>query len=82
MVELEAPRIPPPNGGGDSGTRIPLPMAVGDPGVPTPLSMICLEDGFAALDSTTTLPYSGQYDLGSEETIYTNGSDQAYGTHC
>ncbi len=35
--------------------------------------MICLEDGFAALDSTTTLPYSGQYDLGSEETIYTNG---------
>ena len=55
-------------------------MAVGNPGVPTPLSMICLEDGFAALDSTTTLPYSGQYDLGSEETIYTNGSDQAYGT--
>ncbi len=42
---------------------------------------LTLEEGFGALDTTTTLPYSGQYDLGSELIAYDDGSGNlAYGT--
>ena len=46
-----------------------------------PEQTLTLEEGFGALDTTTTLPYSGQYDLGSELIAYDDGSGNlAYGT--
>ncbi len=42
---------------------------------------VALEDALAELDTTTQLPYSGQYELGSEAVLYTaEDGSQSYGT--
>ncbi len=46
-----------------------------------PEQTLTLEEGFGALDTTTTLPYSGQYDLGSSLSRMTTApGNLAYGT--
>ena len=45
-----------------------------------PEQTLTLEEGFGALDTTTTLPYSGQYDLGSEPILYNCFGNLTYGT--